>query len=311
MPVNRFFDNAFNVPLFGAARSPTLRSLFEALEQACYDIQQELDGFTARGTRFESLTNVPASLSGSALKLLRVNTAASAIEFVAAGNVTIKEVAGTSYTLEPGDAGLVLETTNAAAVTVLVDANANQAFAAGDMVMLSQTGDGQVTFTAGTGVTINSSDGILRTRTNHAQVALLYRGDDSWRLIGERDLPAISFASLTGGNNFTGAQAVAPVALTDAASIATDASLGNTFYVTLGGNRTLANPTNLKHGGIYNWRVRQDGTGSRTLDYGSKFKWPGGTAPTLTTTASAIDFISGQYWSDTDTILCTSLKAFA
>ena len=53
------------------------------------------------------------------------------------------------------------------------------------------------------------------------------------------------------------------------------------------------------------------GTGSRTLAYGSKFKWPGGTAPVLTTTASATDFISGQYWSDTDTILCTSLKGFA
>ena len=99
--------------------------------------------------------------------------------------------------------------------------------------------------------------------------------------------------------------------MTDAASIATDASLSNTFTVTLGGNRTLGNPTNLTNGAIYNWRVKQDGTGSRTLAYGSKFKWPGGTAPTLTTTASATDFISGQYWSDTDTILCTSLKAFA
>ena len=36
-----------------------------------------------------------------------------------------------------------------------------------------------------------------------------------------------------------------------------------------------------------------------------------GAAPTLTTTANATDFISGQYFSDTDTILCTSLKAFA
>ena len=36
----------------------------------------------------------------------------------------------------------------------------------------------------------------------------------------------------------------AAVTLTDAATIATDASLGNLFRVTLGGNRTLGNPTN-------------------------------------------------------------------
>ncbi len=111
-------------------------------------------------------------------------------------------------------------------------------------------------------------------------------------------------------NVFTKAQTVTPVALTDAATINTDGNLSNTFTVTLGGNRTLANPTNMTNGTIYNWRVRQDATGSRTLAYGSKFKWPGGTAPTLTTTASATDFISGQYFSDTDTLLCVAQKDF-
>ena len=35
----------------------------------------------------------------------------------------------------------------------------------------------------------------------------------------------------------------------------------------------------------------QDGTGSRTASWHADFKWTGGTAPTLTTTASAIDRI--------------------
>lgn len=99
-----------------------------------------------------------------------------------------------------------------------------------------------------------------------------------------------------------------PVVLTDASTIATDASQSNHFTVTLGGNRTLGNPTNLRNGVIVNWKVKQDGTGSRTLAYGSKFKWASGTAPTLTTTASAVDYISGHYFSDDDIIVAAIIK---
>lgn len=81
------------------------------------------------------------------------------------------------------------------------------------------------------------------------------------------------------------------VALTDGASIATDAATGNVFSVTLAGNRTLANPTNLKDGATYIWIITQDGTGSRTLAYGANFKWPGGVVPTLSTAAGAVDVI--------------------
>ena len=84
-------------------------------------------------------------------------------------------------------------------------------------------------------------------------------------------------------------------ALTDAATINTDASLCDVFTVTLGGNRTLANPTNLVAGYTYMWVVKQDATGSRTLAYGTTFSWPGGTAPTLTTTANAVDLITAVY----------------
>ena len=131
---------------------------------------------------------------------------------------------------------------------------------------------------------------------------------------GDTDTPTVDsseIAKLTRANVFTKAQSVTPVALTDATFIATDASLSNTFTVTLGGNRLLSNPTNLVNGTIYNWRITQDGTGGRALIYGTKFKWPGGTAPTLTTSAGAVNFISGQYFSDTDSILCTILKGLA
>jgi hypothetical protein len=79
--------------------------------------------------------------------------------------------------------------------------------------------------------------------------------------------------------------------LTDGATITPDFSASNNFTVTLGGNRTLANPTNLVAGQSGSIFIVQDGTGGRTLAFGSYYDFTGGTAPTLTTTASAVDRI--------------------
>ena len=82
-------------------------------------------------------------------------------------------------------------------------------------------------------------------------------------------------------------------ALTDAATISWDASLGGVATVTVAGNRTMAAPTNLKTGGHYVLHVTQDGTGGRTLTWNAVFKGHGGQAmasvqpiPTLSTTSS-------------------------
>ena len=91
---------------------------------------------------------------------------------------------------------------------------------------------------------------------------------------------------------YSKAQRGTPVTLTDSATVATDLSLANNFEVTLGGNRTLGAPTNVVAGQSGVIRVVQDATGSRTLAYNSVFKFPGGTAPTLTTTANAVDLLA-------------------
>jgi hypothetical protein len=84
--------------------------------------------------------------------------------------------------------------------------------------------------------------------------------------------------------------ALAEVTLTDAATIAVDLNTFINGAVTLGGNRTLGNPTNATAGKAGRIRVVQDATGSRTLAFSSNWKRQGG-APTLTTTAAAQDFI--------------------
>ena len=52
---------------------------------------------------------------------------------------------------------------------------------------------------------------------------------------------------------------------------------------------TLANPSNVTAGQSGSIFVIQDGTGSRTLGYGTQWHFAGGTAPTLSTAASSVD----------------------
>ena len=90
-----------------------------------------------------------------------------------------------------------------------------------------------------------------------------------------------------------------PYALTDAATVAVDASLAKVYAVTLGGNRTLGNPTGAPiDGQLMEVRVRQDGTGSRTLAYDTQYRFGSDvTSPTLTTTAAKSDYLLFQFCS--------------
>ena len=83
--------------------------------------------------------------------------------------------------------------------------------------------------------------------------------------------------------------------LTDQATITWDASTQDVCKVTLGGNRTLAAPTNNTTGQFISILVIQDGTGSRTLTWNAVFEFASDTAPTLTTTASLGDIFVFRY----------------
>lgn len=78
-------------------------------------------------------------------------------------------------------------------------------------------------------------------------------------------------------------------ALTSATTITPDFSLSNNFTLTLAHNATLANPTGLVAGQQGSIVITQDATGSRTMGFGTSWKFVGGTAPTLSTAAGAVD----------------------
>lgn len=80
------------------------------------------------------------------------------------------------------------------------------------------------------------------------------------------------------------------IALTDAATVAWDTTTGQVATFTfVSSNRTMGAPSSLVSGAFYALAVIQN-AGSNTLTWNSVFKWANGTAPTLSTAASARDY---------------------
>ena len=98
-------------------------------------------------------------------------------------------------------------------------------------------------------------------------------------------------AALATAQTFTAGQRGEVTALTSATTITIDMADSNNFSVTLAHNATFANPSNDTAGQSGSIFITQDGTGSRTASWGTDWEFAGGTAPTLTTTAAAVDRI--------------------
>jgi hypothetical protein len=110
------------------------------------------------------------------------------------------------------------------------------------------------------------------------------------------------------GATFGAAVSSSAVILTDAATIVVDASQGNHFRVTLGGNRTLDAPSNPVDGQRVIFEIIQDATGSRTLAYNAVYAFSTDIpSPTLTTTLNKRDFLGFIYNSTAGKWYCVAL----
>ena len=125
----------------------------------------------------------------------------------------------------------------------------------------------------------------LPTADSSGTQALVSNGSAvlSWASTGD--------ATLAGDNTWTGAQRGQVTGLTSSSSITIDMSTTNNHSVTLAHNTTFAAPSNQVAGQSGSIFITQDGTGSRTAAWHANWKWKGGTAPTLSTTAAAVDRI--------------------
>ncbi len=85
--------------------------------------------------------------------------------------------------------------------------------------------------------------------------------------------------------------------LTDAATIAVDASLSDIFTVTLGANRTMGLPTNPEKGQRITFIILQDATGGRTLGWNAVFKVSWSNTGNTASKRSMISFVyDGTNW---------------
>tara|TARA_B100000424_G_scaffold268379_1_gene263055 strand:+ start:1221 stop:1865 length:645 start_codon:yes stop_codon:yes gene_type:complete len=79
----------------------------------------------------------------------------------------------------------------------------------------------------------------------------------------------------------------------DVATILWDASANQVTSVTLNATTSsLGAPTNQKDGAVYIISIIQDATGNRTISFNANYKFVGGSAPVLTSTANARDVLT-------------------
>jgi len=99
-------------------------------------------------------------------------------------NLTTNAQTGTTYTSVLDDNGKIVEMNNAAANTLTVPLNATVAYPIGAQINILQTGIGQTTVVATSGVTINSTPG-LKLRAQWSSATLIKRAIDTWVLVGD------------------------------------------------------------------------------------------------------------------------------
>jgi len=308
---NRFYNNAFSPAVGQLAQSAALKAQFDAITAAMVLIQLELDNMQGIGG-ITSLEGFPGSFTGQSGKVLVVNPGETSVEFMSPGRLTIKSISGTSYTLLASDAGKLLIFTSATAVTVTVPPDV---LTQGDVVCMRQGAAGQVTLAPGAGVTLSSTDNLLSTRKQAAQIAIVADGGNAFGVIGERNAPSLDVALLDQANVFTRVQGVTPYRANISGAVSIDLSAtarSNNLHLTLTGNVSSFALTNPTDGAVYNIRFIQDGTGGRTFaGFPAAFKFAGGTAPTFSTAAGAVDFLSAEYGSTEASYMAAFSKGMA
>ena len=149
-----------------------------------------------------------------------------------------------------------------------------------------------LTIRADNGFVVDSTT-VINGSGNYVR-ALSGASDYSSLLRANADDTATGVLTLNAGLSFgADAKCAAGISsLSDGSTITVNFASGIHHSVTLGGNRTFGSSSTSvcvgQSGSIF---ITQDGTGSRTASFNSHYKFAGGTAPTLSTGANAVDRI--------------------
>lgn len=202
--------------------------------------------------------------------------------------------ANTNWTLDAPTAGLVIDSASQAW------AQSNKGY--NDSRYLQAGANSSITSLSGLTTPLSASQG--GTGVNTLTGLVVGNGTSAMTSV---TAPASAVVGISDTQTLTNKTLTSPilagsaeVALTYSSTITVNAAQGNVFWVVLTGNPTIANPTNPNAGQKIIYRLKQDATGSRTVTWGSIFRF--GTdipTPTLTTTPSKNDYI-GFIYNDID-----------
>jgi len=226
-----------------------------------------------------------SNISDNAVTTAKIADNAITSDKIAAGAIIASDVADGSVTLAKlsatgtKDATTFLRGDNTFATisTDLVNDTTPQLGGGLDLNSSDITGTGNINITGN----ITASANLAGTLTTASQTNITAVGNLTSLNVNGTLLPYKAY--------------IAEATLTDGATISWNMSTQAVAKVTLGGNRTLAAPTNGSTGQFASLLIIQDGTGSRTLTWNAVYEFATDTAPTLTTTASKADLFTFRY----------------
>ncbi len=228
-----------------------------------------LSGATITGTSVQATNITGVTIVGTTTVSGATITGTS----VQATNITGVTIIGTTTVSGATVTGTSVQATNITGVTIIGTTTVSGATVTGTSVQATNiTGVTIIGTTTVSGATITGTTGNFTTLN-----ATTINGTIS------------GYGALDTANVWTKGQRGEITTLTDAATITIDLADSNNFKVTLGGNRQLGNPSNMISGQSGAIWITQDATGSRTLNYDSVWDFAGGSAPTLTTSGTAVD----------------------
>ena len=103
---------------------------------------------------------------------------------VATAMIALNAQTGTSYTAVLADDGKLITFDNGSAIAFTVPPNSSVAFGIGTQINIMQLGAGQVTITAGAGVTLRSAGTKVKTNGQYSVATCVKIATDTWVLVG-------------------------------------------------------------------------------------------------------------------------------
>ena len=116
-------------------------------------------------------------VSGQVLTAAEQNALATAM-------IAINAQTGTTYTTVLADDGKLITADNASPIALTIPPNSSVAYGIGTQINIMQLGAGQVTITAGAGVTLNSSGSKLKTKDQFSVATCAKIATDTWVVVG-------------------------------------------------------------------------------------------------------------------------------